>query len=76
MSFLKKPEGIAKKIRSYSHSEFNKPEFTDEKKIEERIKKRIDIFDRDFKYKKVDLDDTFPKYILENLSKYSNWIIQ
>ena len=75
-SFLKEPEGISKKIKSYSHSEYNKPEFTDEKKIKERIKKRIDIFDRDYKYKKVDLDDTFPKYILENLSKYSNWIIQ
>ena len=75
-SFLKEPEGISKKIKSYSHSEYNKPEFTDEKKIKERIRNRIDIFDRDFKYKSVDLDNTFPKYILENLSKYKNWIIQ
>jgi len=74
-SFLKEPEGISKKIKSYSHSEYNKSEFTDEKKIEERIKNRIDIFDRNFKYKRVDLDSTFPKYILENLSKYKNWII-
>ena len=74
-SFLKEPKGISKKIKSYSHSEYNKLEFTDEKKIEERIKNRIDIFDRKFKYKKVELDDTFPKYILENLSKYENWII-
>ena len=75
-SFLKEPERISKKIKSYSHSEYNKPEFTDEKKIKERIRNRIDIFDRDFKYKKVDLDNTFPKYILENLSKYKNWIIE
>ena len=74
-SFLKQPKGISKKIKSYSHSEFNKPEFTDEKKIEEKIKNRVDIFDRDYKYKKVDLDNTFPKYILENISKYQNWII-
>ena len=74
-SFLKKPEDISKKIKSYSHSEYNKHEFTDEKKIEERIKNRVDIFDRNFKYKRVDLDSTFPKYILENLSKYKNWII-
>ena len=69
-------EDISKKIKSYSHSEYNKPEFTDEKKIKERIRNRVDIFDRDFKYERVDLDDTFPKYILENLSKYKNWIIQ
>jgi len=67
-SFLKKPHGIAKKIQSYSHSEYNKPEFTDEKKIEERIKNRMDIFDRNFKYEKVNLDDAFPKYILNNLN--------
>ena len=74
-SFLKQPERIAKKIKSYSHSEYNKPEFTDLKKIEERIKNRIDIFDRNYKYEKVDLDSTFPKYILNNLDKYQDWII-
>jgi len=75
-SFLKKPSGIAKKIKSYSHSEFNKSEFTDEKKIEERIKKQIDIFDRNYKYQKVHLDGSFPKYLLENINKYQNWIIE
>ena len=46
------------------------------KKIEERIKNKVDIFERNFKYENVDLDNTFPKYILENLDKYKNWIIQ
>ena len=74
-SFLKEPKGISKKIQSYSHSEYNKPLFTDEKKIEERIKKKIDIFDRNFKYESVDMDDTFPKHVLENLNKYKDWIV-
>jgi len=74
-SFLKSPKDISKKIKSYSHSEFNKPEFTDEKKIEERIKNRVDIFDRNYKYEKMELDDTFPKYVLENMNKFQNWII-
>lgn len=74
-SFLKDPKGISKKIRSYSHSEFNLPEFTDEKKIEERIKQRNDIFDRNYKYEKINLDDTFPKYILDNREKLKKWII-
>lgn len=75
-SFLKNPSGIAKKIKSFSHSEFNKPEYTDEKKIEERIKKRIDIFDRNYVYKKINLDNSFPKYLLENKNKYKSWIIE
>jgi beta-1,4-mannosyl-glycoprotein beta-1,4-N-acetylglucosaminyltransferase len=74
-SFLKDPKGIAKKIKSYSHSEYNKIEFTDEKKIEKRINDKVDIFERSFKYKIVDLDDTFPEYVLNNLNKYKNWII-
>ena len=74
-SFLKKPKDISTKIKSYSHQEFYKDEFVDEEKITKRIKNRVDIFDRDYKYKKVDLDNTFPKYILENISKYQNWII-
>ena len=73
-SFLKEPRRISEKIKGYSHQEYNYPEFTDEKKIEERIKNRVDIFERNFKYESVDLDNTFPKYILENLDKYKNWI--
>ena len=74
-SFLKNPKGISKKIQSYSHSEYNKSIYTDEKKIAERINNRIDIFDRNFKYAKIDIDGTFPKYILENINKYKDWII-
>ena len=75
-SFLKEPRRISKKIKGYSHQEYNQPEFTDEKKIAERIKNRVDIFERNLKYERIDLDNTFPKYILENLDKYKNWIIQ
>ena len=75
-SFIKEPKRISEKIKGYSHQEYNYPEFTDEKKIEERIKNKVDIFERSIKYKKIDLDDTFPKYILENLNYFENWIIK
>ena len=74
-SFLKKPSDIAKKIKSYSHQEYYKEEFINEKKISERINNRKDLFDRNYKYEKVSLDRTFPKYILENLAKFEDWII-
>ena len=75
-SFLKKPEDISKKIKAYAHSEFNLPEFTDENKIKERIENKIDIFNRNYKYQKVNLDNTFPEYILNNLGKFEDWIIK
>ena len=74
-SFLQKPEEIAKKIRSYSHGEFNKDIFVDEKKISKRIANNQDIFDRGFNLKKVDIDEDYPEYILKNLSNLRDWVI-
>ena len=74
-SFLKKPKDISTKIKVYSHQEFYKNEFIDEKKIEQRIKNKQDLFDRNIKYKKIDLNESFPKYILDNKAKFEEWII-
>ena len=48
-SFLRNAEEISEKIKTYSHMEYNKPEFTNVEKIQERIKNRTDIFDRNYK---------------------------
>jgi len=74
-SFLKKPKDIAKKIKAYSHQEFHKDEFIDEKKIAERINNNVDLFDRNINYKKVELDKSFPEYILNNKNLFKEWII-
>ena len=74
-SFLKKPKDIARKIKAYSHQEFNKDDFVDEKKIEERIINGKDLFNRNFKYKKIEIDESFPKYILDNKPMFKEWII-
>ena len=74
-SYLQSPEKIIKKIMSFSHGERNKPEFANLKNIEEKIKNQQNIFDLGFSYKKVDLDNTFPKYIIENKEKFKKWII-
>ena len=74
-SFLKSPENIAKKIKAYSHQEYNKGIFTNIKSIENKINNLTDLFGRNFKYEKVELDDTFPTYILQNREKFLNWII-
>jgi len=74
-AYLQNPENIAKKIKSFSHGEFNKNNFTNESNIEEKIKLQKDIFGRNLSLKKVELDQTFPKYIIENKEKLKNWII-
>ena len=73
-SFLKKPDDISKKIKAYSHQEFYKDEFVDEEKIAIRIKNNVDLFDRDIKYKKIQIDVNFPEYVLKNKDKFKEWI--
>jgi len=73
-SFLKEPESIKRKIISYSHQEYNKEEFTNIDQIKNQILKGEDLFHRNIKYKKVDIDSTFPNYIVENKEKFKKWI--
>ena len=35
-----------------------------------------DLFKRNHEYKRVDLDDTYPKYILKNKERLNYWILQ
>ena len=73
-SFLKTPQQILKKIKSFSHGEFNDSNLS-EKEIEKKIYQNKDIFSRGFNLQKINIDETFPKYIYENKSKLSKWII-
>jgi beta-1,4-mannosyl-glycoprotein beta-1,4-N-acetylglucosaminyltransferase len=74
-SFLQKPSDIAKKIRSYSHGEFNKNNITDEKEIEKKIANNEDIFGRGIKLQKIDIDNHYPIFIQNNVGILKNWIL-
>ncbi len=73
-SFLKKPESIIKKIKSFAHQEFNSSKFTNKNNIKMKISKGEDLFDRDIKYNIVNIDESFPDYIFENKNKFKDWI--
>jgi len=74
-SYLQNTENILKKISSFSHGEHNKAKFANIKNIEENIKMRKNIFGLNFSYKKINIDETFPKYIIDNKDKLKEWII-
>ncbi len=74
-SFLQSPSDIVKKIKSYSHGEFDTKEITDEKNIQNKILKGEDIFNRGFELKKIEINSSFPEYIRNNKEKYLNWIV-
>ena len=74
-SFLQKPSDIAKKIKSFSHGEFNQNQLINEKKIEEKIANNKDIFGRGFELKKINIDESYPSFIRENKGVLKDWIL-
>ena len=74
-SFLKDPNSIKKKIMSYSHQEFNKEEFTNIESIKKQISLGKDLFQRKINYKKIDIDETFPEYVVNNKNLFKNWTL-
>jgi beta-1,4-mannosyl-glycoprotein beta-1,4-N-acetylglucosaminyltransferase len=74
-SFLKKATDISKKIKSFAHQEYNESKFLNLIEIEKKINSGTDLFDRDYNYKKIELNKDFPDYILNNSLKFKDWIV-
>ena len=74
-SFLGGVERIKEKIESFRHQEYNMSYFTDEERLTKVINEGGDLFGRKgHAYESVPVDDTFPKYLVENYEKYKKYI--
>ena len=60
---------------SSAHQEENIPEISDLKKISSRLNNLKDIRGRNYEYKKENIDNSYPKYIINNLNKFKDWIV-
>jgi beta-1,4-mannosyl-glycoprotein beta-1,4-N-acetylglucosaminyltransferase len=67
-------ENIIKKIQSTAHQEFNRPEFKDPQKIRDLIASGRDFHKPFSRYELQDIDEQFPRYLIENLEKFSEFI--
>ena len=73
-SSVKTVEKISTKISSFAEQQYNSEKYKSIKSINEKIKKKIDLFERGYKYKVIQIDDTFPKYLNNNKEKFSDFI--
>ncbi len=71
-TYLGGEDQIKYKLESFSHQEYNIPSV--KRNIKNCLDNNIDVFGRGINYKVVDIDDSFPNYIAENLEKYSHLI--
>jgi beta-1,4-mannosyl-glycoprotein beta-1,4-N-acetylglucosaminyltransferase len=74
-SYLLTPSEIQRKIKTFAHTEYNKKKFTNLKIIKNKIKKGLDLFNRNIFFMKKKLDQTFPEYILKNKKNFYKWIV-
>ena len=69
------PKQISIKLKTFVHSEFSDNKYSDVEIIRSKIDKKVDLFNRGHQYRKILLDESFPKYILDNKKKFKNWIL-
>lgn len=62
---------LVSKIKSFSHTEYDKPEFCEPREIVRRVRNGIDLFDRESeKYEKTPVTDV-PNYLKQNQPKFA-----
>ena len=54
-------EDIANKIKNFAHQEFNKENYTDREKIQEKIKNNVDLFGRNMNHIYIEVNEN--KYL-------------
>lgn len=69
-SYLSSIDGIIEKIEATAHQEYNLPEIKDKARVENVVKEAQDLFGRPLDYTFVEIDSTYPKYVLDNLHKF------
>ena len=68
-------ETISKKLKAAPHQEFNSDKFSSEKAIKDNISNLKDLYGRNHKYKKIIVDDSYPRFFLDNYDKLKDYIL-
>ena len=69
------PEEISKKLKTFAHHEYSHDKFSSIEVIKDKIERKIDLFNQGEQYVKVNINNTFPEYLLNNTSKFKKYII-
>jgi beta-1,4-mannosyl-glycoprotein beta-1,4-N-acetylglucosaminyltransferase len=69
------PEEISLKLKTFAHAEFADEKYSSPLVIKNNIERKIDLFGRGHIYQRVEIDETFPDYLKNNLDKFKEFII-
>jgi beta-1,4-mannosyl-glycoprotein beta-1,4-N-acetylglucosaminyltransferase len=68
------PEELSIKLKTFAHKEFSSEEFSNKKIIENKMTQKKDLYNKNQTFRKIKLNNEFPKYILKNKDKLKKFI--
>ena len=68
------PDIISKKLKTFQHTEFSDDKFSNIETIKNKILNLEDLFERNQKYLKINIDGSYPAFIRFNLNLFKNFI--
>mgnify|MGYP000925325969 FL=1 len=68
-------ETISMKLKASPHIEFSSSKYSDLDVIKKKIFNLEDLYKRGHKYKKVEIDSSFPEYLLKEIKNLKNYIL-
>ena len=68
-------EKISKKLKTSPHQEFSDEKYSSEQIIQKKISNFQDLYNRGHIYQKISIDKNFPKYFLDNITKFKDYIL-
>ena len=68
------PEELSLKLKTFAHKEFEPDKFSSVEIIKEQISLKRDLYNKNQIFSKVELNDEFPKYILNNRDKFNEFL--
>ena len=74
-SWLGGAEKIKYKLESFAHQEWNNEEINNLEHIRDCLKNQKWVASEDYSYEKVEIDNTYPKYLLDNIDKFKAHIL-
>ena len=69
------PEMISIKLKTFAHDEFAAHEYSNIEVIKKNIEQKKDLFNRGHKLERVEVDETYPDYIIQKKAELGKFII-
>ena len=70
-SYVGDAKKIVAKLKSFSHTEYSSGHWTDAARIEALVRSGRDLFDRDVEFATIDVDESFPRPVLETPGRWA-----